>query len=91
MFDATNSYPVPNPINRYVLGSDYPDMKQNADGSLTMYLQNTSPGADKESNWLPTPKGPFLMILAPYAPGQAFIDQTRDPKAYTPPPAMVVK
>ena len=39
MFDATNSYPVPNPLNRYVLGSDYPDMKYNADGSLTIYLQ----------------------------------------------------
>ena len=26
MFDATNSYPVPNPLNRYLLGSDYPDI-----------------------------------------------------------------
>jgi hypothetical protein len=59
MFDATNSYPVPNPINRYVLGSDYPDMKKNPDGSLTIYLQNENPGNDKEANWLPAPAGPF--------------------------------
>ena len=34
LIDATNSYPVPNPLNRYLLGSDYPDMKYNADRAL---------------------------------------------------------
>jgi hypothetical protein len=47
------------PVNRYVLGSDYPDMKKNPDGSLTIYLQNKSPGKDKEANWLPAPAGPL--------------------------------
>ena len=74
MFDATNSYPVPNPINRYVLGSDYPEMKKNPDGSLTVYLQNKNPGKDKEANWLPAPAGPFLLILGTYASGQAMIE-----------------
>jgi hypothetical protein len=91
MFDATNSYPVPNPINRYVLGSDYPDMKKNSDGSLTIYLQNKNPGKDKEANWLPAPAGPFLLILGTYAPGQALIDSLSDPNAYIPPPAVVVQ
>ena len=86
MFDATNYYPVPNPINRYVLGSDYPDMKKNADGSLTIYLQSKNPGKDKEANWLPTPTGPFMLILGTYAPGKALIDGT-----YVPPPAVIVK
>jgi hypothetical protein len=39
-FDAANSYPVPNPLNRYVIGSDSKDLKYNADGSLTVYLQS---------------------------------------------------
>ena len=52
------------PVNRYVLGSDYPDMKKNPDGSLTIYLQNKSPGKHKEANWLPASAGPLP------APGQ---------------------
>jgi len=91
MFDATNSYPVPNPINRYVLGSDYPDMKKNPDGSLTIYLQKDSPGKDKEANWLPAPTGPFLLILGTYAPGDAIIESLSNPTAYVPPPAVVTK
>jgi hypothetical protein len=50
---------VPNPINRYFLGSDTP-MKKNNDGSLTIYIQKDSPGVDKESNCLPAPAGPFF-------------------------------
>lgn len=55
MFDAKNSYPVPNPLNRYVIGSDSKNLKYNADGSLTIYLQADNPGGEKESNWLPAP------------------------------------
>ena len=91
MFDAKNSYPVPNPLNRYVLGSDYPDMKKNPDGSLTIYLQADNPGKDKEANWLPTPVGPFLYILGTYAPGDALIESLSNPSAYTPPPAVVIQ
>ena len=91
MFDGVSLYPVRNPINRYVLGSDYPDMKKNADGSVTVYLQNQSPGKDKESNWLPTPTGPFIMILGTYAPGDALIKSLSDPKAYVAPAAVLVK
>ena len=43
-------------------------LKYNADGSLDLYFQNESPGADKEANWLPAPKGAFNVLLRMYAP-----------------------
>ena len=67
MYDGTTKLPVKNPINRYSLGSDN-DLKQNPDGSFTMYLQADTPGPDKEANWVPAPKGPFYLLLRNYAP-----------------------
>ena len=43
-------------------------LKNNTDGSLDIYIQNASPGADKESNWLPSSKGAFSMALRMYLP-----------------------
>ena len=43
-------------------------MKKNADGSLTIYIQNKSPGADKEANWLPAPDWPDLLVMRLYWP-----------------------
>jgi hypothetical protein len=85
VYDGRNNYTVPNPINRYALGSDDP-LKANDDGSVTVYLQRESPGPDRESNWLPTPLGPFYVILRAYAPGQAMIESLENARAYLPPP-----
>ena len=51
-------------------------MKPNADGSFDIYLQSESPGADKESNWLPTPAQPFSLHARLYSPRKAAIDGT---------------
>jgi hypothetical protein len=67
MYDKVTNYTTPNPINRYHL-ADYDNLKKNADGSITMYLQHDNPGGDKESNWLPSPAGPFYLIFRNYAP-----------------------
>jgi hypothetical protein len=48
-----------NPLKRYSLGTKNKSLKYNADGSLTLYAGVKSPGADKESNWLPAPNGKF--------------------------------
>ena len=42
MYNGLTRYSVPNPINRYSLGSDN-DLKKNADGSFTLFLQADSP------------------------------------------------
>ncbi len=62
-----DGYQVANPLNRFALSSWMP-LKYNADGSLDLYFQNESPGADKEANWLPAPKTPFNLTLRMYAP-----------------------
>ena len=80
MYDGRTKFTVPNPINRYFLGSAN-DMKKNADGSVTMYLQSTSPGKDKEANWLPSPKGPFYLLLRNYAPKPSAIEALKNPGA----------
>ncbi len=64
---------VANPLNRYAIG-DRSSLKTNADGSVDIYLQNTSPGKDKEANWLPAPTGNFNLALRVYYPKQAMID-----------------
>ena len=58
---------VPNPLNKFTV-SLRNNPKFNDDGSLTLYFQNGSPGADKEANWLPAPKGDFIAMLRMYWP-----------------------
>jgi hypothetical protein len=57
----------PNPINRYNL-SQRDTLAFNPDGSVDMYIQSTSPGADKEANWLPAPEGEFILMMRLYWP-----------------------
>ena len=69
MYDGKTQLLIKNPINRYLINSPMmPDMKKNADGSLTLYVQNKSPGNEKESNWLPAPNGPIYLVMRLYWP-----------------------
>ena len=63
----TDGFQVANSLNRFAVSSWMP-FKTNPDGSLDLYFQNESPGADKEANWLPAPKGPFNLTMRLYAP-----------------------
>ena len=60
-------FQVANSINRFAVSSWMP-FKYNPDGSLDLYFQNESPGADKETNWLPAPTGPYNLTMRVYAP-----------------------
>jgi hypothetical protein len=87
MYDEPQSLLVANPINRYLINSPMlPQLKRDADGGLTLIIQNESPGKDKEPNWLPAPKGPFSMIMRLYWPKEEAIDGK-----WTAPPAQQVK
>src|SRR5437764_7885272 len=69
MYELPKSLLVANPINRYLINSPMlPELKKDADGGLTLLVQHESPGKDKESNWLPAPKGPFIMYMRLYWP-----------------------
>jgi hypothetical protein len=87
VYDLPQQLLVPNPLNRYLVNSSMlPDMLRDADGGLTIYIQATSPGADKERNWLPVPNGAFVMALRLHWPKAAAFDGT-----WTPPPVKPVE
>ncbi len=59
-----------NDLKRYSIGDRTPGLKPDADGGLTLYLGHASPGADKESNWLPTPEGRYSAVARIYGPSE---------------------
>jgi len=83
MGDAKNHY-VPNPINRYSVG-DRSGLVSNADGSVDIYIQDAAP-AGHASNWLPAPRGNFILWLRVYEPDAAILNGT-----YKVPPVVKAK
>jgi hypothetical protein len=82
MYDADYFF-VPNKLNRYTLSSRN-KFKLNKDDSVDLYIQNASPGKDKETNWLPAPAGKFILMLRLYWPKEtppSIIDGSWKPPA----------
>lgn len=82
MYDA-NFFFVANPIDRYSISARQ-NLKANADGSIDLYIQNEPPGAGKEANWLPAPKGKFVLMMRMYWPSEktpSIINGTWSPPA----------
>jgi hypothetical protein len=78
---------VPNSGGKYAV-SYWMNPKTNKDGSVTIYMQPASPGADLELNWLPTSGGiPALTpLLRLYWPLPEVLNGT-----WAPPPAVEVQ
>lgn len=64
-----------NPQGRYAIGGNSPGLRFGSDGSLTLQIQHADPSSGElDPNWLPTPAGPFVLILRVYLPGSALLD-----------------
>ena len=71
MYNLPQRLLVDNPIGRYSIGDRTEDLI--LDGEvLTITLAAQDPGAGK--NWLPTPQGPFFMVMRLYGPGDSIIN-----------------
>ena len=68
IYNAGDKLLVDNPIGRYKVGSDTQGLVTAADGSITIPLRNAAPDGDAAKNWLPTPAGPFYLVLRLYQP-----------------------
>ncbi len=60
-----------NSLHRYSIGDRTKGLKYDKDGGLTLYVGNQSPGADKESNWLPAPAAKYSFVARVYGPSEA--------------------
>ncbi len=78
MYDTSYNL-VANPIDRYSIGDRTADVKRDADGGLTLYVQHDKPASDKVSNWLPAPANGFFLVLRTYLPDESLVKQTWQP------------
>ena len=81
MYDMTNNL-VANPADRWSISSNLGNYEVSKDGSLTIYVQQASPGKDKEVNWLPSPAGKFQIVFRLYYPGEEIVAQTWEPPGF---------
>jgi hypothetical protein len=86
MYHSPSGFLVENPKQRYSVGDRTKGLKYGPDGSLEMTLQRESPGPEKESNWLPAPKGNFGLALRCYVPKAAILSGAWKPPAVMPVP-----
>lgn len=80
-----DGYLIKNKHNRYAIGDRDP-LEYNSDGSLDIYIQSDSPGPERESNWLPSPKGNFKLLMRIYWPEEEVLSGE-----WVPPPIKMEK
>ncbi|WP_313378060.1 DUF1254 domain-containing protein [Achromobacter insolitus] len=68
-----------NDLNRYSLGTKNKNLVRGPDGSLTIYVGPTSPGKDKEANWLPSPSEPISLYIRAYWGDKGILDGSWKP------------
>jgi hypothetical protein len=75
-----DNFLVPNSGNKFAVSS-WMNPKTESDGSVTIYMQPTSPGGDLEINWLPTSGSNLRMtpMMRLYWPLPNVLDGTWEP------------
>ena len=68
-----------NALKRYSLGTKNRDLVRGSDGSVTLYVGPSSPGKDKEANWIPSPAEPISLYLRAYWGEQPILDGSWKP------------
>lgn len=82
MYDTRTRSFSANPIDRYLIDAEMaPELRRNADGSITLYVQKDAPGGEHQANWLPAPDGPFELVLRLYWPSEEALSDTWHPPA----------
>jgi hypothetical protein len=76
MYDGKTQLLIKNSIDRYLINSPMlPNLKKNADGSLTLYIQKDEPTDPvQKANWLPAPDGPIYLVMRLYWPKEAALN-----------------
>ncbi|PSH57932.1 DUF1254 domain-containing protein [Phyllobacterium endophyticum] len=75
LYELPESLLSANRLNRYLINSPMlPELKREADGGVTLYIQHESPGQENEPNWLPAPNGPFFVVMRLYWPKSDALD-----------------
>mgnify|MGYP000231351210 CR=1 FL=1 len=65
-----------NELDRYSIGDRTPGLNFDDDGSLTLEVRHTRPAETAVPNWLPSPEGPFTVIIRAYGGDSEIVDGT---------------
>lgn len=77
LYSARDYFLVANPIDRYSIGDRTPGLQHDADGGLTLTIQQAPPSdAVARANWLPAPADEFFLCLRAYLPREEMVDGT---------------
>ncbi len=67
-------YFVDTPSKRFAVGDRTPDLRAERDGGYDIFVQPKPPSGERIVNWLPSPKGPFVVVFRAYLPKAGFLD-----------------
>lgn len=65
---------VANELDRFAVGDRSRHLRPERDGSIELFIQHAKPSGERVVNWLPAPKGPFVLVYRAYLPGVGLLD-----------------